>query len=105
MGRTTPPPWFLVGTLTTRESTIISTKPVINGVIDLDGEVLGHSEWLRAEEDDLRLMAAAPELLAALVDCVASLGVYEIGESTDVARANAAIAKATGSIREEGGEG
>lgn len=36
-----------------------SPKPT---VMDLDNEVLGSSEWLRASEEDLTLMSASPEL-------------------------------------------
>ncbi len=48
--------------------TLINPNPTDNSVIvDENGkEVLGVSEWVRADEKDLELMAAAPELLEAL---------------------------------------
>jgi len=53
----TPGPWFFLGSLVTDDTVIVSDK---------GEEVLGVSEWVRAEDVDLRLMASAPELLEAL---------------------------------------
>jgi len=60
-------------------------------------EVIGSSEWMRVTDDDMRLMAAAPELLAMLVRLV-----YDYGTAEDwqyhrlVDEASALIAKAEG---------
>jgi hypothetical protein len=60
----TPGPWYLVDD-NPQDGPAIATVPIPDGIGAGDPrEVLGVSEWLRAEEDDLRLMAAAPELLA-----------------------------------------
>lgn len=50
-----------------------------------------------APEDDARLMAAAPELLAALERLLASGDVRDAGEAGALKQARAAIAKAVGS--------
>ena len=87
----TPGPWILI-CVDGADFTAIATRLIPLGAMDLDAEVLGSSEWLRAEPADLRLMAAAPELLAALqaIRVLAPLG------SMMRVEADAAIAKATG---------
>ena len=67
MSKHTPGPWYVVNHDSFSEFTAISTKPEISGnsKIDLENEVLGTSEWLRAKPEDLGLMALAPELLEA----------------------------------------
>lgn len=62
MSKHTPAPWYLIQTDGT-DFTAISRREK-NG--DLGDEILGTSEWLRATPEDLRLMAAAPDLLDAL---------------------------------------
>lgn len=64
-------------------------------ILTVEGEyeVLGCSEWLRAERDDLLLMAAAPDLLEALKEI---LNEVEHMHRADRERALAAIAKAEG---------
>lgn len=92
MSKYTPGPWYVIDGGT--DGSAISTKP--QGNHDFDSEVLGYSEWMRVKDDDLVLMAAAPDLLDALitlVDCVD--GNYK--DVTDLARA--AIAKATGETK------
>jgi len=89
----TPGPWFLVDSDRSyyEDCEIIETG---------DGEeVLGVSEWIRADAPDLRLMAAAPELLDALSSMLTFYGMdEEPGEVSGVIhrRARAAIAKAKG---------
>jgi len=50
----TPGPWFSLGAGGTDYTVIASNK---------GEEVVGVSEWIRAEDKDLQLMATAPELL------------------------------------------
>jgi len=69
MSTPTPGPWYLIET-EGADFTAIATKPEIERSIDFEAEVLGSSEWLRAKPEDLRLMTAAPKLLAALQDLV-----------------------------------
>ena len=90
MSKHTPGPWFVVSE-DGADFTAIATKPSIDSKMDLDCEVLGSSEWLRVKPADLQLMAAAPELLAALGDIC-----MELGECGLTEKARAAIAKATG---------
>jgi len=61
MSNHTPGPWFSLGAGGTDYTVIASNK---------GEEVVGVSEWIRAEDEDLRLMATAPELLEALEKCV-----------------------------------
>lgn len=92
----TPGPWYLIAT-DGADFTAISTKPKIKGDLDLESEVLGSSEWLRAEPEDLRLMAAAPELLKALEEVVRIHGTDRDGwpiEHGYIGNAREAIAKA-----------
>lgn len=72
-------PWFLLQTdgadftaISTRDKLPLSEwhknkdgSPKLD-TMDLDNEVLGSSEWLRATEEDLKLMASAPKLYEAL---------------------------------------
>lgn len=91
----TPGPWYFI-MHDGADFTSIATEPVLrykapsSGAYDPDYEVLGASEWLRAKEKDLMLMAAAPELLDALEEMKYA--------RTDKAlkMADAAIAKALG---------
>jgi hypothetical protein len=57
----TPGPWILLNVDKIEDG---SDFTVIRN--DLGKEVLGTSEWLRAEVNDLILMARAPEMLRAL---------------------------------------
>lgn len=91
----TPGPWHLVATDGT-DFTAIATKAEICGDLDLDAEVLGTSEWLRASPEDLRLMATAPELFAALRDLVDVMTGHMEGETVASHNALAVLRKATG---------
>lgn len=70
MNKHTPGPWFLIDA-DGADFTAIATIPKLMESYDSKHEVLGASEWLRAEEPDLRLMAAAPEMLTVLEDIIA----------------------------------
>lgn len=96
MGNHTPGPWFLISN-DGADFTAISTKPTLpdGSDIDFDNEVLGTSEWLRWSEDDARLIAAAPELLEAAKAFVAPFERVEVVPDGAIAKARAAIAKAT----------
>ena len=88
----TPGPWFYITDGGT-DFTAIATKKEIVWGIDLDAEVLGSSEWLRASKPDLMLMAAAPDLLAALEE-IAQINPYNTSiMEYVVAKAQAAIDK------------
>ena len=91
MSKHTPGPWYVLSGWGT-DDTAISTKPPGNRYDD-SNEVLGYSEWLRIKDDDLTLMAAAPELLDALKFVMTAHG-----EQLDLAfeQAQKAITKATG---------
>jgi len=86
MSNHTPGPWKLVET----ESTDFTA------IENLDGdEVLGTSEWLRANPVDLQLMAAAPDLLYALEEILLNeTKLYN--DMATVIEAKAAVAKAKG---------
>lgn len=73
MNKRTPGPWYLIAD-SGCDFTAISTKKTIDRDIDIDTEVLGSSEWIRAKPEDLKLMAAAPDLLNALTK------LFEIGQ-------------------------
>jgi len=85
----TPGPWRLVQT-DSQDFTAIETR---------DGlEVLGASEWLRVNPEDLQVMAAAPEMLEALRALLAaSLPTDKDANGIDaVQKAISAINKARG---------
>lgn len=63
MDKKTPGPWFLI-TEDGTDFTCIASRPAIDGAMDLETEVLGSSEWLRAKRADLLTMAAGADLLA-----------------------------------------
>lgn len=92
----TPGPWYLVADDGT-DFTAIATVPEIDGDTDMEHEVLGSSEWLRVNLEDLRLMAAAPELLVALqaVDVLFGHLATDSTQRIWIDNARAAIAKAT----------
>ena len=85
MSKHTPGPWFSLGAGGTDYTVIASNK---------GEEVVGVSEWIRAEDEDLRLMATAPELLEALESLLAQVEQYGHKPECDAARA--VIAKAKG---------
>ena len=91
--RGTPGPWYVVAE-DGADFTAIATKQQIDGVLDLDFEVLGSSEWLRANPKDLQVMAAAPELFEALNELLGHVSSVQVGSVYD--EAQAALAKATG---------
>jgi hypothetical protein len=91
MSKHTPGPWYVVGGDST-EDTAISTKPEGN---HYNSEVLGYSEWLRVEDVDLTLMAAAPEMLDVLLEIEKFMGA-DFHDLPMAKRALSAIAKATG---------
>ena len=95
--RGTPGPWYVVAE-DGADFTAIATKQQIDGVLDLDFEVLGSSEWLRANSKDLHVMAAAPEMLEALDDLRTSCNALGLQSKLDqeLHNAVAALAKATG---------
>ena len=90
----TPGPWYVVAD-DGADFTAIATKQQIDGVLDLDFEVLGSSEWLRANSKDLQVMAAAPELFEALRDLLEACHA-EPNMERERNQARAALAKATG---------
>lgn len=94
MSKHTPPPWFVVAE-DGADFTAIAKKPSIDSQMDLDCEVLGSSEWLRVKPADLQLMAAAPELLDALIQMVDYYGTHSANVDS-LFSAREAIAKATG---------
>lgn len=70
----TPGPWYLISTEGT-DFTAISTSPDTRpGDFDPGREVLGSSEWLRLDDGDANLIAAAPELCEALERMVQKAG-------------------------------
>jgi len=66
----TPGPWRLKQT-DGQDFTAIETLDAV--------EVLGTSEWLRAEPNDLKLIAAAPKMYEALTNIIMAVG-YTIRE-------------------------
>lgn len=101
MSKYTPGPWYVIDGGT--DDSAISTKP--QGNHDFDSEVLGYSEWIRVEDADLVLMAAAPDLLLELDNCL-DLLITCFPDSPDnsrigvaVTKARAVIAKATGEAK------
>lgn len=101
MSKHTPGPWYVLNGGT--DDTAISTKPAGNHYDD-DNEVLGYSEWLRVKDDDLTLMAAAPELLDALKELYYAADSGQFYDDHDEAvdrlrRARVIIAKATGEMK------
>jgi len=82
-------PWYLLETKGA-DFTSISTKdklPLsdwntdkqgnpVEDTIDDENEVLGTSEWLRAKPEDLKLMAASPELYEALKKAQAIIAMF-----------------------------
>lgn len=101
MSKHTPGPWFLVDD-NPEACTVITTQGEYTKThFDLDSEVLGVSEWLRAKPEDLRLMSAAPELLDALklmisIHPTSKKQAIEIPESIVLGIASYAIKKAMG---------
>ncbi len=93
MSHHTKGPWF-VNAEDGADFTAISTNPNGDGSIEFEKEVLGSSEWLRVKPEDLRLMAAGPELLEAakLALDIAVAGQFRVLEKT----LRAAIKKAEG---------
>ena len=94
MSKYTPGPWYVIDGGT--DDIAISTKP--QGNHDFDSEVLGYSEWIRVEDADLVLMAAAPDLLEALQEVEAFMGA-DFDDLPIASKARAAIAKATGETK------
>ncbi len=102
----TKAPWYINKEGSTNfESTVISTiKDGESNQVGSDCEVLGHSEWLRVEECDLRLMSYAPEMLEALIRRVQTDYIYvQCGEIDfrDIEADVKIIEKATGKAWEE----
>ena len=96
----TPGPWFLVADDGT-DFTAIATKLAIEDAMDLDTEVLGSSEGLRAKRADLLVMAASAEMLELLSSAVGGVGHLARSAGLNVSewekweeRARRAIAKA-----------
>ena len=87
-------PWFAI-TADGTDFTAIATQAEISGDMDLESEVLGSSEWLRATYDDLRLMAAAPELLDAAEKALAYMRAHKYADQALADDVEAAIRKAT----------
>ena len=87
MSNHTPGPWFSLGAGGTDYTVIASNK---------GEEVVGVSEWIRAEDEDLRLMATAPELLEALENLERTAGLPAMSDDPARVAARAAIAKAKG---------
>lgn len=78
--------------------TAIATKQSISGELDLEHEVLGSSEWLRVNPEDLKLMAASADLFEALLEVDATIQTNDLDKyALDPLRevVKAAIAKAT----------
>ena len=65
---------------------------------DKDGEeVLGISEWIRVNEPDLRLIAAAPDMYEALLDCCGEcVDTFESDSACRVCSVGHALRKARG---------
>jgi len=91
MSEHTPGPWFLVN----------SDRSYYEdcAIIETGGgeEVLGVSEWIRADAPDLRLMAAAPEMLEAaeaLLNALDEHGAGSFGEPHS--NLESAVSKAKG---------
>lgn len=60
-------PWFFHDTAGT-DFTAISTRAEYPEDIDMEHEVIGSSEWLRAKYEDMELIAAMRNHLPALLD-------------------------------------
>lgn len=91
MSEHTPGPWFLVSDNLAEDCAVIETRS--------GEEVLGVSEWIRADVPDLRLMSAAPDLLKALVSLELTAGIPAMEDDPARVAARAAIAKAKGEQR------
>lgn len=63
---------------------------------DIDSVVCEFGERLGGVEADARLISAAPELLEAAMAFIAPFDGIEVVQDSDIAKARAAIAKATG---------
>lgn len=101
MSEQTKSPWHVVAD-NGCDFTAIATTPTIEGNMDLDKEVLGSSEWLRVKPADLRLMAAAPELLDALQSLLDGYGYVDF-TSEDERNRDAAVMAAKAAILKAGG--
>ena len=88
----TPGPWHLT------EEDWVTGGYDIAVIQDKDGEeVLGISEWIRVNEPDLQLIAAAPEMYEALEDvCKGCLGKLETNCTCRVCQIGKALRKARG---------
>jgi len=93
----TPGPWYLISD-DGCDFTVISTIKTIDRDLDMESEVLGSSEWIRAKPEDLKLMAAAPDLLEALqaLEMLFAPLARDATAACWIDNARAAIAKATG---------
>lgn len=87
-------PWFAI-TVDGTDFTAIATQPELSKDMDLDCEILGTSEWLRVTEDDLRLMAAAPELLDAASKALKYMRAHKYADKALADDLESAIRKAT----------
>jgi len=94
----TPGPWYYNGQLGT-DYAVIST---VLGSYNYDHEVLGTSEWVRVNNEDAHLIAAAPELYEALEEALDEMW-YEArhnDEHPSIIKARAALAKSRGEDHE-----
>ena len=86
----TPGPWFV------EDNQTIFPAVQVAGFEDSGNRHLQVVIYSNSQEEDARLIAAAPELLEALVALTANYADVEPGGSKNVDKARAAIAKATG---------
>ena len=77
MHKHTPGPWYVTDNTEPFTDTAIATRTDLTQENYQDHEVLGYSEWIRVKPEDLKLMAAAPDLLEALQE-IADSDRYEI---------------------------